>query len=285
MKPGLFDYESPTTVDEVLGLLSEHDDTALLAGGQSLIPLMNMRLARPEVVIDLNGVAELNRVEVTETHVTVGAGVRIGSLESNSDVLAALPVLATAASWVAHPQIRARSTMGGTLCHADPAAEMPTIAVALGAEFELHSQARGARTVAAEDFFESVFLTSKESDELLVSARFPRLAGYHLAYDEIARRHGDFPFVGLCLAVKVDNGGVTDARAAAAGVADKPARLPELEHALIGSALTTEVIEEAAAAAAAEVSPPDDAHGTAAFRRGLLRTLVRRLTNTMEAAA
>lgn len=285
MKPGLFEYESPATVDEVLRLLADHDDTALLAGGQSLIPLMNMRFARPEVVIDLNGVDALNRVEVTDGHVSVGAGVRIGSLESNADVLAALPVLATAASWVAHPQIRARSTMGGTLCHADPAAEMPAVAVALGAELELRSQARGARTVPAEQFFESVFLTSKESDELLVSARFPRLPGYQIVYDEIARRHGDFPFVGLCLAIKVENGVVTGARAAAAGVADKPARLTGLEQSLTGKTLTTEVIEAACAAAAAEVSPPNDNHGTAAFRRGLLRTLVRRLSNAIGAAS
>ncbi|MGK5112347.1 FAD binding domain-containing protein [Geodermatophilus sp. CPCC 205506] len=282
MKPPPFIYEDPRTVDAALALLAEHrDDATLLAGGQSLVPLLTMRLARPEVVVDLNRVEGLDRIRISDDAVRLGATVRLSTVEADPGVSAALPVLAEAASFVAHPQIRARSTIGGTLCHADPTAEMPTVAVALGAHVHLRSQA-GVRTVAAEEFFESVFLTAKQPDELLESVDFPRRSGMTFVYSEVARRrHGDFPYVGLCLGVARDGGVVTAARAAASGVADRPLRLAALETALVGRSLAA-AVEDAAAAAAAEVDPPADAHGSAAFRRGLLRTLVRRLAARLE---
>lgn len=276
MKPPRFDYERPSTIDEVLDLLAEHgDDASLLAGGQSLLPLLNMRFARPEVVIDLERVDGLDTIEVTAEAVVVGAGVRLANLERDPEVAAALPVLARAASFVAHPQIRSRTTVGGSLCHADPAAELPCVAVATGARLRLRSST-GDRTVDAAEFFESVFMTSKRSDELLVAVEFPRSVDMVYHYDEIARRHGDFPFVGLCLGLALDGGLVTAVRAAAAGVADKPLRLEGLEQAFLGRSVA-EAIESAAQAASGEAAPSDDQHGSAEFRRGVLRTLVRRL--------
>ncbi len=281
MKPPEFAYHDPRTVDEVLDLLArEQEDASLLAGGQSLIPLLNMRLARPEVIIDLNRVDGLDRIEISPGSVTVGATTRLSGLERDARVADAIPVLPAAVRHVAHPQIRNRTTMGGTLCHADPAAELPTVAVALGARLRLLSKS-GERTVPAEDFFESVFVTEKNADELLVSADFPRHPGMTFHYDEIARRQGDFPFAGLCLGLRIADGVVTEARAAAAGVADRPLRLIGLETALVGRPLRASV-EAAVQAASAEVDPPADQHGTAAFRRGLLRTLVRRLADKFE---
>jgi len=276
VKPPPFDYHDPHTVDDVLTLLAEHTDAAsVLAGGQSLVPLLNMRLARPDVLIDLNRVEGLDSVEITDSAVALGATVRLTTVERHPGIAAALPALAEAVSRVAHPQIRSRTTIGGTLCHADPAAEVPTVAVGLGADITLRSRA-GSRVVPAEDFFETVFTTVKQPDELLVRADFPRRPGLVAGYDEISRRHGDFPFAGLCLGVGHADGVVAEARAAAAGVASHPVRLPGLEAALLGRPLA-DAVEDAAEAASAEIDPPSDHHGSAAFRRGLLRTLVRRL--------
>lgn len=284
MKPPPFDYHDPRTVDDVLALLAEHTDVvSLLAGGQSLVPLLNMRLARPEIVVDLNRVEGLDTSAITEDSVSLGAMVRLGALEHDARVAAALPVLVEAVSWVAHPQIRVRSTVGGTCCHADPAAEVPTVAVALDATMHLRSH-RGERAVPAEEFFETVFTTVKEPDELLVRVDFPRRPGMAIGYDEISRRHGDFPFVGLCLGLGFVDGVVAEVRAAAAGVASRPVRLPGLEAALLGRPLA-DAVEDAAEAASADIDPPSDHHGSTAFRRGLLRTLVRRLSARLEEPA
>lgn len=281
MKPAVFDYRDPRTIGEALDLLAEaRDDAAVLAGGQSLVPLLNMRLSRPEMVIDINRVPELDRIVISDDTVSVGATVRLSTVEHDSGIAGALPVLGRAASWVAHPQIRNRTTMGGTLCHADPAAEIPTVAVALDARLQLRSRS-ASRSIAAEEFFQSVFTTTKEPEELLVSVDFPRPQGMIVGYDEVARRHGDFPFVGLCLGVRLADGVVTEARAAAAGVADRPIRLSGMEQTLTGRALS-EAAADAADAAAAEVDPTQDLHATTEYRRGLLRTLVRRLVNEFE---
>jgi carbon-monoxide dehydrogenase medium subunit len=284
MKPPPFDYHDPRAIDDVLDLLAEHtDEAALLAGGQSLLPLLNMRLARPEVVVDLNRVEGLDAVEITDGAVSLGAMARLGVLEHDARVAEALPVLTEAISWVAHPQIRVRTTVGGTCCHADPSAEVPTVAVATGATMHLRT-CGGERAVAAEDFFETVFTTVKEPDELLVRVDFPRRPGMVIGYDEISRRHGDFPFVGLCLGVGLVDGVVAEVRAAAAGVANRPVHLPGLESALLGRPLG-EAVEDAAEAASADIEPPADLHGSTAFRRGLLRTLVRRLSTRLEEPA
>ena len=281
MKPPRFSYIAPRSVEHALEVLAaSEEDAAVLAGGQSLVPLLNMRFARPEVVVDINGIAALDTIDITSQGVTLGATVRLSRVETDPGLRASMPVLPQAASFVAHPQIRNRTTVGGTLCHADAAAELPAVAVALGARLHLRSLARGTRTENAEDFFLGTFSTTKAGDELLVAAEFPRHDGYWVGYDEVARRHGDFPFVGLCLALRMADGIVTAARAAAAGAGPRPVRLAALESELTGQRLTSSVAEAAAEAAAAEVDPPTDNHGTAAFRRGILRTLVRRMTTS-----
>ncbi|WP_168701212.1 FAD binding domain-containing protein [Gordonia paraffinivorans] len=281
MKPPPFDYVAPTSVEEVLDLLSDAQDGAsVLAGGQSLMPLLNMRFARPELIIDINRVDGLDGIVVSDDAVSVGATVRLATIESHPEIASALPVLASATTFVAHPQIRARTTIGGTLSHADPSAELPTVAVALNATINLRSKT-GSRSLSAEEFFESTFTTLKEPDELLVSVDFPREPGMSFVYDEISRRQGDFPFAGLCLGVSVRDGVVANARAAAAGVSEIPQRLPALEAALVGRTIA-EATEDAANAAADEVNPPTDIHGTAAYRRGLLRSLVRRNLSALD---
>lgn len=275
MKPPVFDYQDPATIDEVLGLLSvTRADAALLAGGQSLMPLLNMRRVRPRVLIDLNRVAGLDEVSVTPESVTIGATARLARLAGNPELAAALPALPLVISFVAHPQIRTRTTIGGSLSYADPAAELPALAVALGATMRLRSSA-GTRAVPAEEFFQGAFTTARRADELLTQVEFPRHPGLVLRYDEIARA-GDFPFVGLCLGLRLAGGEVIEARAAAAGAADRPARLTALEQALIGRP-PADAADDAARAASDEVDALADQHATGEYRRGALRALVRQL--------
>lgn len=281
MKPPIFDYQDPRTIDEALdGLATAQGDTAVLAGGQSLVPLLNMRLSRPDLVIDINSIAELDNIVVTPEAVTLGATARLSTIEHDPQVKRALPVLADASQLVAHPQIRNRTTIGGTLCHADPAAELPSVAVALDARLRLQSRS-ASRTVQAGEFFESFFTTTKNPDELLVAVDFPRRDGLITKYDEVSRRQGDFPFVGLCLGIRTDDGIAAEVRAAAAGIADHPVRLTALEQALLGRSPAA-AMDDAVEAASSEITPPTDQHGTAEYRRGLLRTLVRRIINTFE---
>jgi carbon-monoxide dehydrogenase medium subunit len=275
MKPPVFDYQDPATIDEVLGLLSvTRADAALLAGGQSLMPLLNMRRVRPRVLIDLNRVAGLDEVSVTPESVTIGATARLARLARNPELAAALPALSLVISFVAHPQIRTRTTIGGSLSYADPAAELPALAVALGATMRLRSSA-GTRAVPAEEFFQGAFTTARRADELLTQVEFPRHPGLVVRYDEIARA-GDFPFVGLCLGLRLAGGEVIEARAAAAGAADRPARLTALEQALIGRP-PADAADDAARAASDEVDALTDQHATGEYRRGALRALVRQL--------
>jgi carbon-monoxide dehydrogenase medium subunit len=275
VKPPAFDYQDPATIDEVLDLLSAaRADASLLAGGQSLMPLLNMRRVRPRLLIDLNRVAGLDQVSVTPESVTIGATARLDRLAHDPEVAAALPALPRVISFVAHPQIRTRTTIGGSLSHADPAAELPALAVGLGAILHLRSSA-GTRAVPAEEFFKTAFTTARRPDELLTDVEFPRHPGLTVRYDEIARA-GDFPFVGLCLGLRLTGGEVTEARAAAAGAADRPVRLRALERSLIGR--TPEAAaDDAALAASDEVDPLTDQHATGEYRRGALRALVRRL--------
>ncbi|HEX3513697.1 MAG TPA: FAD binding domain-containing protein [Trebonia sp.] len=275
MKPPVFDYQDPATIDEVLGLLSvARADASLLAGGQSLMPLLNMRRVRPRVLIDINRVEGLDEVSVTSESVTIGATARLARLARNPEIAAAVPALPRVISFVAHPQIRTRTTIGGSLSYADPAAELPALAVALGATLHLRSSA-GSRAVPAEGFFETAFTTGRRPDELLTHVEFPRHPGLTMRYDEIARA-GDFPFVGLCLGLRLAGGEVTEARAAAAGAADRPVRLGALERSLIGRSPGA-AADDAARAASDEVDPLTDQHATGDYRRGALRALVRRL--------
>ena len=279
MKPAAFEYHAPRTLEEALGLLHEHQDEAkVLAGGQSLVPAMNFRLARPSVLVDIAHVPDLDRIEATEPgSVTVGARVRHLDLEHNTIGGPLGSLFALTGRWVGHYPIRVRGTFGGSLAHADPAAEWCALACALDAEIRCRS-ASGSRTVGARDFFEQMaFTTCLEPDELLVGARLPKLSdscGVGMA--EFARRWGDFAIVLAVTAVERDGDSITGARIALGGVAGGPVRARNAEAALAGRPVTSGTVAAAAAAAAEEVDPTGDIHGSADYRRDLVRAMVTR---------
>lgn len=276
MKPVAFDYHAPGTLPEALALLAEPGARAVpLAGGQSLVPLLNLRRVRPGTVVDLEELPGLDGVHISAETVRVGAMTRMTALETHTGLREALPVLAEAVAAVAHPEIRHRGTLGGSLCHADPAAELPAVAVALDARLHLCS-AGGTRTVPATEFFQGPHTTARRPDELLTEVEFPRRPEFRFVFDEVTRRgEAGFPLVGLCLGVALDGGVVTEARLGAAGVGPRPLRLTAAEARMAGRRLG-EDLHDVLAAAGEETDPPADIHGDARYRRALLRTLIRR---------
>src|SRR6185437_7438610 len=225
MKLPLVDYEAPTTVPEAVELLAEHlDEASVLAGGQSLIPLLALRLAYPEVLIDINGIAELSGVSAAGGWVTIGAMTREYVAEESETVADTVPLLAAALPFIGHEAIRSRGTIGGSLAHADPAAELPAVARALDAEFVVRGPA-GERVVPAAEWFEGYLTTSRRPDELLVEVRFPAAEpGSGVSFQEVARRHGDFAIAGLAASVTLSEGAISDVRLAFAGMSDVPVR-------------------------------------------------------------
>lgn len=278
MKPAPFEYFAPDTVEEALGLLREHGDEAkVLAGGQSLVPAMNFRLARPAVIVDIGRLGELAAIDGTEDDtVTIGARVRHLDLERNGIGGPLGRLLADTARWVGHYPIRVRGTFGGSLAHADPAAEWCVLARALDAEMGCRS-ADGTRTVSAADFFEMVFTTALEPHELLERVTLPRLGeSWGVGMAEFARRFGDFAIVLAVAAVDRDGEGVRSARIALGGVEGRPVRAAAAEQALAGAEAGPDAIAAAAAAAADEVDPVGDIHGSPEYRRDLVRAMVTR---------
>lgn len=278
MKPPPFDYVRVSTVQETLDALSSVGSEAkVLAGGQSLMPLLNFRLARPQTLVDINPVKELASVSVENGHLQVGAMMRQRDLELHPQAAEAVPLLAEALGYVGHVTIRNRGTVGGSLAHADPAAELPLVAVTLGAEMVMR---RGAdsRTVPASEFFIGPLATALGEDEVLTHVRFPRQpAGVGSALRELARRSGDFAIVSAAAAIGLDGDrSVTSVRVGVGGVEAVPRRLEEVESTLKGGSLTDQVVEEAAEQAAANVEPIEDIHGTADYRRTITRVLTRR---------
>src|ERR1700758_3851568 len=219
MKLPPVEYKAPTTVAEAVDLLAEHaDEASVLAGGQSLIPLLALRLARPEVLIDVNGIGELSGVAATDGWVAIGAVTREYVAEASKTIADSVPLLAAALPLIGHEAIRSRGTIGGSLAHADPAAELPAVALALGAEFTVRSRS-GERVIPAAEWFEGYLATARRSDEILVEVRFPAAApGTGVSFQEVARRHGDFAIVGLATSLVLSGGVSTDARRAFAGV-------------------------------------------------------------------
>jgi aerobic carbon-monoxide dehydrogenase medium subunit len=277
MKLPYVEYEAPTTVAEAVGLLAEHEDEAsVLAGGQSLIPLMALRLARPAVLIDINGVDELSGVSVTDGRVAIGATTREYVAEESQTIADTVPLLAAALPLIGHEAIRSRGTIGGSLAHADPAAELPAVALALDAEFVLRGRARG-RVIPAADWFQGYLATSRRPEEMLVEVRFPAAApGTGVAFEEVARRHGDFAIVGLAVSLTLADGVISDARLAFAGVADVPVRATDAEDLLVGERPSPELFAEAARLATAGLDPPADLNGSSEYRKKVAATLVRR---------
>jgi len=277
MKLPYVEYEAPTTMAEAVDLLAEHQDEAsVLAGGQSLIPLMALRLARPAVLIDINGLSELSLVAVEDGRVTIGAMTREYVAEDSATVGDTVPLLAAALPLIGHEAIRSRGTIGGSLAHADPAAELPAVARALDAEFVVRSQA-GERVVPAADWFEGYLATSRRPDEILAEVRFPAAGpGTGVAFLEVARRHGDFAIVGLAVSLTLADGVISDARLAFAGVSDVPVRAAEAEDLLVGERPSAELFAEAARVATAPLDPPADLNGSPEYRKQIAATLVRR---------
>jgi CO/xanthine dehydrogenase FAD-binding subunit len=277
MKLSPVDYEAPGTVAEALDLLAEHEDEAsVLAGGQSLIPLLALRLAQPAVLIDINGVEGLSGVSLTDGWVTIGATTREYMAEESATIAELVPLLAAALPLIGHEAIRSRGTVGGSLAHADPAAELPAVARALNAEFVVRGPS-GERVVPAADWFEGYLTTSRQADELLTEVRFlAARPGTGTSFQEVARRHGDFAMVGLATSVTLNVGTITDARLAFAGVSDVPARATAAEELLEGERPTAELFDEAARVAAADIDPPSDLHGSAEYRKKVAAALVRR---------
>ena len=278
MKPAPFEYFAPDTVEEALGLLREHGDEAkVLAGGQSLVPAMNFRLARPAVIVDIGRLDELAAIDDSAPGaVTVGARVRHLDLERNQIGGPLGRLLAATARWVGHYPIRVRGTFGGSLVHADPAAEWCVLARALDAEMGCRS-AESTRTVAAADFFEMVFTTALEPHELLERVTLPRLPeSWGVGMAEFARRFGDFAIVLAVAAVDRDGEGVRSARIALGGVEGRPVRATDAEQALAGAEASPDAITAAAAAAADSVNPVGDIHGSPEYRRDLVRAMVTR---------
>ena len=279
MKPAPFDYHAPTTVDEVTALLSELGDEAkVLAGGQSLVPMLNLRLARFEALIDVGRVASLRTVEASGDRLTVGATVRQCEVEERDDIATAAPLLAAATPFIGHFQIRSRGTVGGSLAHADPAAEYPAVALALDAELEIASKG-GSRTVGAADFFVGTWMTVLGDDELLTSIRCPSWGpGSGFAVEEVARRHGDFAIAGACTGVRVAGGRVDKAAVALFGMDGTPVRGAAAEAALVGIPVADldGDLDEIGHLAVDGLAPPDDLHASRELRRRIGATVVTR---------
>ena len=279
MKPAPFEYFQPHSLDEALALLDEHgSDAKPLAGGQSLIPAMNFRLATPAVLVDLNALSELAYIKDGET-LRLGGMTRQRTVERSAVVRKEAPLVSETMPFIAHAAIRNRGTVGGSLAHADPAAELPAVMLALNARFTLKNP-KSSRTVSAADFFVGLFTTAVEPGELLTEIEIPK-AGTRtgFAFQEISRRHGDFALVGVAAAVTLDQSGRCAAsRITLLSVGDRPMLADRASAALKAQTPSAEAIQAAADAAAQnDIDPPSDIHASAKFRRQLANVLTRRV--------
>jgi carbon-monoxide dehydrogenase medium subunit len=274
MKAPDFAYERPETVEAALTALAAGGDARLLAGGQSLMPMLNFRLASPALLIDINRVPGLDAMEESGGLVRIGALARHVALERSSPVAEHLPLLSEVMPHIAHPAIRSRGTIGGSLALADPAAELPACMVALDATIVTRS-ARGERRVAAADFFQGIYETALAADEMIVAVEIPKQAGRRHAFREMARRHGDYAIVGVALTAAA-GGALDDARIVFFGVADRPVRAVAAEAAVAGLDAGSEAGERAAAALDGEVVPEGDLNAPPAMKLHLAKVLLRR---------
>jgi CO/xanthine dehydrogenase FAD-binding subunit len=278
MKPAPFEYFAPETVAEAVSYLSRFNgEGKVLAGGQSLVPLLNMRLARPQALVDLNRVPGLDGISENDGGIVIGAMARQRDVEQSDLVAGAQPLLHEAVRRIAHPQIRNRGTVGGSLAHADPAAELPAAALAMGAEFHVMGPA-GERAIPAAEFFVTFLTTALQADEVLTAIRFPKLAprsGWSV--HEVARRHGDFALTGAAVALTIEAGRFADVRIALFGVGATPVRADAAEDALRGEPPSGPALDAAAAKAGDGLDEPlTDIHASSDFRRHLAKVMTRR---------
>lgn len=273
MKPAAFEYHAPESVDDAVGLLSSHEDAKVLAGGQSLVPMMSFRLARPAGIVDINGISDLDYIRCDGGALQIGALARQTALEESSQVAACAPLLVAATAHVGHRAIRNRGTLAGSLAHNDPASEYPAVLMALGASVTAVS-AGGSRVLSVEDLAGGHFLsTALGPDELITEVSVPAQSGGH-GFAEFARRHGDFAVAGAAAVVSMNGNGVASASITAFG-GTTPARLDEAEAALVGTDGGAAAVAAAAAAAASQFPTTDDIHGSADYRRALIDVLAR----------
>ncbi len=278
MKLPPFDYACPATLPEAVALLaSRGDDAKALAGGQSLVPMLAFRLVQPALLVDLRKLAELRAIRISSDGVVLGAMTRWRDIEDDERIDGAHPLLKAAVAHVAHYQIRNRGTVGGSMAHADPAAEMPGIAVTCDAEVAVVGST-GSRVIKAADFFQGPLMTALAPDEIIVEVRLPPWkAGRRWGFQEFARRRGDFALAAAAVFYDPDAAGrVANAHVGVIGVADRPLRLGTVEAVLNGRSIDAAAIAAAEAAACAAVAPQDDIHASAAYRRALVGTMVER---------
>jgi carbon-monoxide dehydrogenase medium subunit len=284
MKPASFKYFRPGSVSEALALLSENqDDCKILAGGQSLVPAMNFRLLRPAIIIDINELKELSAIKATDQDVLIGALTRHAAF--HRDVVAGPlgRLLTKVVRHIAHFPIRQRGTFGGSLAHADPAAEWCLVATTLGAQIVARSS-RGERVIASRDFFKGTFTTALAADEILSEIRLPMMAdGWRTGFNEFSRRAGDFALGMALAALRIESGVVREARLGIGGVSDRAIRLEKLEQSIVGKPVSSQTFDAVAQEAREAVVPTADIHASAEYRQDLIATVVRRALS--EAAA
>ncbi len=278
MKAPRFAYARPASVSEALALLDKHkDDARVLAGGQSLVPMLNFRVASPKVLVDINRIAALAGIKVTKSHVRIGALTRHADLERSADIAKHLPLVAAAMPHVAHPAIRNRGTFGGSCALADPAAELPACALALGATFVVAGK-KGERRIAAGDFFKGLYVTALKGTELLLAAEFPLpKPGYASAFGELARRHGDYAMVGVAMHGSTQGGKFSDLRVAFFGVGDRPELAAHFARALEGQPAAAKSVDAALPKLDADLAPRADLYSTAATKLHLAKVLAGRV--------
>lgn len=278
MKLPPFEYACPTSISEAVALLAAHDGEAKpLAGGQSLVPMLAFRVASPSLLVDLRKLDELRRIKIAQDGVVLGAMVRWRDILEDARLATAHPLLVAAVEHVAHYQIRNRGTVGGSMAHADPAAEMPGIAVTCEAQIGVVGKA-GSRAIAAADFFQGPLMTALKADEIITEIRLPAWpAKRRFGFQEFARRRGDFALAAAAVFYDDDDGGVArNAHVGVIGVGDQPLRLQSVEAVLSGQKINETVITKAEAAASAAVDPRDDIHASGAYRKALVGVMVER---------
>jgi aerobic carbon-monoxide dehydrogenase medium subunit len=281
MKPAPFDYHRPGSLAETFDLLDRYgDEGRILAGGQSLVPTLNMRLATPRAVIDINRVPGLDAIRVTPEGLVIGALARHGTLERSSLVREHAPLITAAIPHVGHATIRARGTVGGSLALADPAAELPACAVALDAAIRVSSR-RGSRDIAAADFFRGIYSTALEPGELVTELAVPRAPAWRSGFEELTRRHGDFALAGLAARARVERGALVDTRLVFLGVGTGPVRARRAEAVLLGHRADADTLSAAGRALDDDLDPPGDIHGSPALRRHLARVLLARVVSRL----
>ena len=277
MKPAPFDYQAPGTLREAIDLLASNPEAFVIAGGQSLMPVLAFRLVTPSLLVDLRRLPGLGNIAVGDGGLRLGALVRWRDIVDDQRLVAAHPLLHAAVARVAHYQIRNRGTVGGSLAHADPAAELPGVAVTCEGEITLVGPA-GSRPVRAGDFFTGPLSTLRRPDEIITQLHLPKWpSGRRWAFRKYARREGDFALAGILLFYDEDRqGAASNAHVGVIGASPRPHRLTRVETLLNGHTIDDGLIRQAAATAAEEVDPPDDLHADAAYRRGLVATLIER---------